>query len=133
MGVPVSGDPRQSTLVIDALIGYGLTGPLTGPVAQLAAWAGRGAAPVLALDAPTGLDVTTGQSVLGAIQAAATLTLALPKPGLLGAPEVGELYLADISVPSAVYRLLGLDVPALFAQSQVVRLLAGVEPGRARS
>jgi NAD(P)H-hydrate epimerase len=126
-GLPQSAPvPREPDLVIDALVGYGLTGPLAGPVAELASWAGRQRSPVLALDAPTGLDVTTGRASPGAIRAAATLTLALPTPGLLGAGEVGELYLADISVPAAVYRLLGLEVPVLFAEGPVIRLQAGV-------
>ena len=37
--------------------------------------------------------------------------------------HVGELYLADISVPAALYeQRLGLEVGPLFAQSKVVRL-----------
>lgn len=128
MGVPTSDTPTSSTLVIDALVGYGLTGPLAGATGELAAWAADHGGAVLALDAPTGLDVTTGTASPGAIAATATVTLALPKPGLLGAPEVGELYLADISVPAAVYRRLGLEVPALFAQTQVIRLLETGSP-----
>ena len=39
--------------------------------------------------------------------------VALPKLGLIGAGEVGELYLAEISVPATVYRWPDLDVPVL--------------------
>jgi NAD(P)H-hydrate epimerase len=55
------------------------------------------------------------------------MTLALPKEGLR-APEaaslVGELYLADISVPPELYAApgLALDVPFIFAESDIVRL-----------
>ena len=53
---------------------------------------------------------------------AATLTLALPKVGLLDAPNVGELYLADISVPPLVYQRMGMSVPELFRQSSLLRI-----------
>ena len=67
-----------------------------------------------------------------AIHAAATLTLALPKAGLLsegGRAAVGELYLGDISVPPQLYEALGLDVPPLFATSLIMPV--HVENGRA--
>ena len=59
------------------------------------------------------------------IRAAATMTLALPKNGLVvepGRSACGDLYLADISVPPALYSHLGLDVPALFAVDPLVPL-----------
>ncbi len=57
---------------------------MSGATGELAAWAGDQDGAVLALDAPTGLDVTTGTASPGAVPAAATMTLTLPKPGLLG-------------------------------------------------
>ena len=53
------------------------------------------------------------------------MTLALPKEGLRapGVEErVGELYLADISVPPGLYKGLELEVGPIFAGSDVVRL-----------
>jgi NAD(P)H-hydrate epimerase len=76
----------------------------------------------LALDTPSGLDVTTGRAGSPCVQADATLTLALPKVGLLDAPAVGALYLADISVPAIVYRRMGITVPDLFRDASVVRI-----------
>lgn len=54
------------------------------------------------------------------------MTLVLPKEGLR-APgvedHVGELYLADISVPPELYdRFLGIEVGPIFAESDIVRL-----------
>ncbi|GAB4526241.1 MAG: hypothetical protein Fur0018_11380 [Anaerolineales bacterium] len=111
-------------LIVDALIGYGLKG---NPRPQTAAWiAALNAhpAPILALDAPSGLDTTTGAPATPCVRAAATLTLALPKTGLLtpqARPVVGDLYLADISVPPELYRHLGLDVPPLFVEDTIRR------------
>jgi NAD(P)H-hydrate epimerase len=84
--------------------------------------------PVLALDAPSGLDTTSGSAFEPAIRATATMTLALPKEGLrseAAREHVGELYLADISVPPELYRepALGLDVDAVFAESDIVRVV----------
>ena len=112
-------------LIVDAMIGYSLKGSPRGAAAEMIHWANANPAPVLALDAPSGLDTTTGTVFEPAIEAAATLTLALPKEGLR-APGVdalvGELYLADISVPPELYATLGLQVSHIFAQGDIIRL-----------
>jgi NAD(P)H-hydrate epimerase len=122
MGVTIAGRPPAADLVIDALIGYSLRGDPAGTAAGLITWANDQASPVLALDAPSGLDLTTGLAGAPAVWATATLTLALPKVGLLDAPSAGELYLADISVPSLVYQRMGIAVPELFRQSSLLRI-----------
>lgn len=126
MGVSFLEEPPRSTgLIVDALIGYGLTGSPRGPSAELIYQANRTDAPIFSLDAPSGLDVTTGNPADPCIQATATLTLALPKRGLLtpeARPVVGRLFLADISVPAAVYARMGLGSPRLFEESTLVEL-----------
>ncbi len=114
-------------LIIDGVIGYSLKGAPRGAAANLIRWANGQNAPILALDAPSGVDTTTGTVFEPAIRAAATLTLALPKEGLRAAGVetcVGELYLADISVPPELYTkpALGLHVNHIFAESDIVRL-----------
>lgn len=84
-------------------------------------------APILALDAPSGIDTTTGTVFDPVIAAVATMTLALPKEGLRAdgvANHVGEMYLADISVPPALYGKppLNMQVGPLFAREDVIRL-----------
>ena len=86
----MAGWPSAADLVTDALIGYGLRGDPAGTAAELITRANDLAAPVLASDTPSGLDLTTGAAGPPAIWAAATLTLALPKAGLLDAPGVGN-------------------------------------------
>jgi NAD(P)H-hydrate epimerase len=85
-------------------------------------WANQAAVPVLALDTPSGLNVTTGEAATPCVQATATMTLALPKVGLIDAPPVGELWLADISVPPSVYRAFGFEVGNIFAEDTLVRV-----------
>jgi NAD(P)H-hydrate epimerase len=122
MGAVMAELPAPADLVVDALIGYSLRGDPTGRVATLIEWANEQPAPILALDTPSGLDVTTGVAGTPHIQATATLTLALPKVGLIDTPAVGELYLADISVPAIVYQRMGLTPPPLFRDDVVIRL-----------
>ncbi len=64
MGVPVApadgiGAQREPDLVIDGVIGYSLQGNPRGTAADLIRWANEQPAPILALDAPSGVDTTT--------------------------------------------------------------------------
>jgi NAD(P)H-hydrate epimerase len=132
MGVPVApaetvDQAPAADLVVDGVIGYSLDGAPRGGAGDLIRWANAQGAPVLALDAPSGIDTTTGTVWDPAIRAAATMTLALPKEGLRAdgvRQQVGELYLADIDVPPALYAApsLGLDVEPIFATGDILRL-----------
>ncbi len=128
--VAVAGDifpERAPGLIIDGIIGYSLQGNPRGAASALIQRANNQKAPILALDVPSGLDTTTGVVYKPAVQAAATMTLALPKAGLFsesGLGQVGELYLADISVPPELYLSpsLQISVGPIFATSDIVRL-----------
>jgi NAD(P)H-hydrate epimerase len=118
---------QRPELIVDGLIGYRLQGAPQGTVADLIRWANAQAAPILALDVPSGVDGTTGTALDPAIKATATMTLALPKAGLFAPAaqvQVGELYLADIGVPPSLYAepALSLHVGALFAEREILRL-----------
>ena len=122
MGVAEVVKPSPPDLIIDALLGYSLEGDPRGRAAVLIEWANRAEVPVLSLDTPSGLDVTTGIAGTPCVEATATLTLALPKTGLIGSAEVGDLYVADISVPPSVYASMGLGEVDLFTSDWIVRL-----------
>ena len=118
-------DLSEADIILDALIGYGLQG---NPRPEVAVWIEKINAvgkPVLALDAPSGLDTTSGMAGRHTVRADATLTLALPKIGLMGESArqfVGELYLADISVPPELYRQMGLGVGNIFEQDSIFKI-----------
>lgn len=122
MGIDILDEPEGADLVVDALIGYSLHGDPVARAAELIAWANTQARAVLALDTPSGLDVTTGRAANPCVRATATMTLALPKVGLLDASEVGTLFVADISVPRSVFLDMGIDVPVMFAHDALVQL-----------
>lgn len=119
---------EPADLVIDGLIGYSIKGDPKGLYKTMIEWANGQSAPVLSLDTPSGLDLTTGTAHDPTVRATATMTLALPKQGLFEENAVGvrgELYLGDIGVPPELYAepSLGLKVKrSLFAKSDVVKI-----------
>lgn len=111
-------------LVIDAIYGYGLNRAPEAMVAEIILKINTLDCPVLSLDAPSGLDTTKGYISDSVIKADATLTLALPKTGLLKKGTqtyVGQLYIGDISVPPLLYCQLGIKVEPFFFNNPIVR------------
>ncbi|MDX1658728.1 MAG: NAD(P)H-hydrate epimerase [Nitriliruptorales bacterium] len=110
-------------VVVDAMLGYGAEPPLRGVPDAVNAWLQRFAVPVVALDLPSGLSADEGLE--GAcVNADVTVTLGAPKEGLrprIVHPYVGDLYLADIGIPPAVWRELDLP-PVTFPHGPLVRL-----------
>ncbi len=118
-------------LVIDAAYGTGFRGTWTPPQV--------GAAAVLAVDIPSGVDALTGETLGDVIRADRTVTFAALKPGLLLAPgsaACGEVQLADIglSVDDARTHLVEqIDVagwwptrsPVAHKWSAALRVIAG--------
>jgi NAD(P)H-hydrate epimerase len=114
-----------SDLLIDAIIGYGLRGDPRGPARTLVQLAASSAAPILALEAPSGMDTQRGVLYPVHLTAAATLMLALPKQGVLApaaAAACGELWLADIGVPASLWQQMEIDVPLLFGRDRLLPL-----------
>ena len=103
LGPKVRAEPAPADLIVDALIGYGLSRNLAGRFADLIDWANAASAPVLALDMPSGLEPSTTPRV----QANATMTLALPKLGFGHAASTGASTLADSSVPPVLFAAMG--------------------------
>lgn len=121
MELPVLWD--DAAVIVDALLGYSLTGDPRGVYADLIRVANASRRPIISLDVPSGLDAGDGTIYSPTIDAAATLTLALPKTGLIeGRAVVGDLYLADIGVPPALYAQMGLRVGTIFTRDTIVSL-----------
>ena len=97
----------DAAVVIDALLGTGVTGPVRGVLGELiertnARRNGRG---VVAVDLPSGVDADTGNVYGPAMRAEVTVTMALPKPGLVfhpGAELAGRWKAVEIGFPSEV-------------------------------
>lgn len=115
----------DADLILDGLLGFSLKGDPRGEAARLICLGNAHPAPTVAIDLPSGLQATSGNIGEPCIQATMTVTLALPKTGLLSAPSdlTGDIWLADIGVPASVYAGMGVTVPpGLFADASLVRL-----------
>jgi len=107
MGVPLfwgqlPDSERKPDLIIDAVLGTGVKGALKGIIATCVDHINSYNCPVVAVDIPTGVNADTGEVADSAVQADVTVTMALPKTGLLFSPGrefVGKLIIADISMP----------------------------------
>lgn len=107
-------------LAIDALLGLGSARPPAGAIAACIAALNASAAPVLAVDLPTGLAADTGLATGPAVQASHTLSLLTLKPGLftgMGRDLAGQVWLDALQ-------------DAVMAQPDA--MLAGPPPGHAR-
>lgn len=112
---------QHPDIILDAIIGYGLKGEPVGNSLKMIRWVNQQQSPVISLDVPSGIDATTGKQALNHIRPTSTLTLALPKTGLL--PEVsGELFLADIGIPAKVYQQMRLDYTSPFGKGFVLNI-----------
>ena len=124
MGVSIvvdEGDAIETAdVVVDALIGYGLSGAPRGSAATLIERIAATNAPAVSLDVPSGIDATTGETPGVAVEPARTLTLALPKTGLLEC--AGSLWLGDLGVPTTVYELAGIEYSHPFGNEFIVEL-----------
>jgi hydroxyethylthiazole kinase-like uncharacterized protein yjeF len=130
VGVEIASRPDFSgaQLVLDALLGTGLSRPPEGPVAEWIQSVNGSGLRVVSADVPSGLDADTGLAEGACVNAALTVTLGLPKAGLLtgeGPARAGEVWVADIGVPFEAYAELGIRVPPhLFAMHDRFQLSA---------
>jgi NAD(P)H-hydrate epimerase len=96
-------------LIVDALLGTGARGPLEKEllkaVETINRWRDEFSSYVLAVDIPSGLNGETGRAENVSVHADATVTMGLPKTGLLfgnGKQYTGSLHIADIGFPDAL-------------------------------
>jgi len=92
-------------IVVDALLGTGVKGEVTGILREAIEFINGQEAPVVAIDVPSGLNCDTGQFEGDCVWADMTVTMAAIKQGLLlfpGRERAGQIYVADITVPLEV-------------------------------
>ena len=98
-GVQLLDQPAPAALVVDALLGTGLSSELRGDIARQVAWMREQDAPIVAVDQPTGLCGDTGLVLGDCAGAALTVTFQHPRIGqILGEERVGELVAVDIGL-----------------------------------
>ena len=95
-------DYPTPALIIDAIFGIGVKGEIEGLAKDIINYCNKSNTPKVAIDIPSGLNGTTGEKNNIAIDANLTVTMALPKVGLLindGPKLTGKLDIVDISIP----------------------------------
>jgi hydroxyethylthiazole kinase-like uncharacterized protein yjeF len=96
---------ERAALIVDALLGTGVRGPLREPVRSAVELINRAHSqgiPILAVDTPTSVDLSSGDASDPAVQADVTVTFHRPKLGLLarrGPPLAGRVLVAPIGIP----------------------------------
>ncbi|MQA89684.1 MAG: NAD(P)H-hydrate dehydratase, partial [Gemmatimonas sp.] len=102
--IPI-GEPSafaNAGVIVDGILGTGASGPPRAPIAEAVEAMNRCCRPIVALDGPTGVDLTTGAVPGAAIRAAMTVTFGAVKRGLLlfpGRSLAGRILLAEVGFP----------------------------------
>jgi hydroxyethylthiazole kinase-like uncharacterized protein yjeF len=99
MHMPVFAD-----IIVDGVLGTGITGPARGPAAGAIRYINAQSqdAIVLSIDIPSGLNADTGEAEGDVVVADMTITMGLPKTGLVEAAAleyVGSIEVVDIGIP----------------------------------
>jgi hydroxyethylthiazole kinase-like uncharacterized protein yjeF len=98
----ISSITSNSTVLVDAIFGTGLTRPVEGLARHVIEAINASVKPVLAIDVPSGINSDSGQIMGAAIRADKTVTFGFLKPGHLnhpGAEYAGAMHLVDIGLP----------------------------------
>jgi len=98
----LAGWLRQSRVVLDALLGIGLSGPVRPQYAEMITLMNRANRPIIAVDVPSGLDADSGEACPVAVRATVTVTFGLPKRGCFtrtGQAYTGRLVVDPIGFP----------------------------------
>jgi ADP-dependent NAD(P)H-hydrate dehydratase / NAD(P)H-hydrate epimerase len=93
---------RGAGVIVDGLLGTGATGAPRGAYADAIAAMNASGRPVVALDGPSGVDLTTGAAPGEAVRADVTVTFGAPKRGLLlfpGRERAGRIVAVEIGFP----------------------------------
>jgi NAD(P)H-hydrate epimerase len=101
---------EKAAVVVDALLGTGVQGQLRDPIrsaVELVGRARRAGIPILAVDAPTATDLTSGDLSDPVVVAHVTVTFHRPKTGLRtrrGSAVAGRVLVAPIGIPAEADR-----------------------------
>ncbi|HNX53448.1 MAG TPA: NAD(P)H-hydrate dehydratase [Pontiellaceae bacterium] len=112
-------------LIVDGLLGTGSNGAPRGFMGSLIEWINAEAlhAFVLSVDLPSGIDADSGIAAGPAVKADLTVTIGLPKTGLIrpeALPYTGSVEVADIGIPQEfIDDAAGCEEAALIDRSDI--------------
>lgn len=103
----------DSNLIIDALLGTGFKGEVTGLMWNVIETVNDSGIPVISIDIPSGISTDSGDVSGAAIEADLTVTFGMLKPGLIFSPgreHAGKVIVADIGIPASVVEEQGIEL-----------------------
>ncbi|HUP18890.1 MAG TPA: NAD(P)H-hydrate epimerase, partial [Gemmatimonadota bacterium] len=106
------GAASTAGVVIDALLGTGLSGEVREPIRAAVEALAHLDVPVVSVDIPSGVSGATGEILGAAVQADATVTFGFPKPGLFlreGPERAGRLVVVGLGYPPVALAAAGAD------------------------
>ena len=115
----------RSDLVVDGILGTGLSRPVEGLLAGVFGEVNAAEADVVAIDIPSGLSGDTAELPGPCISADYTVTFARPKIAHLFPPaeaQCGELHVADIGIPAAAVEAEKVDLGLIESSALVPHL-----------
>ncbi len=104
---------ESSNLIIDALLGTGISKPVKDDYAEVIALINESGLPICSIDIPSGVNGDTAEIMGDAVVADFTVTLGLPKVGCVFYPGkvcTGYLSIGDIGIPDEIIEEQGLMV-----------------------
>jgi len=111
-----------SDLVIDAILGTGLSADVTGTYRDAIDLLNQCGRPAVAVDIPSGIHADSGSALGAAVDASLTVTFGLPKLGLYvgqGIDHAGIVQVADIGIPTSFAE--DVDSPVILLDEEIVR------------
>ncbi len=113
----------SSDVVVDALLGTGLSAPVREPYLTAIRAINESGRPVTAVDLPSGIHADSGEVLGDAVTATLTVTFGLPKLGLYvgdGIDHAGRIEVVDIGIPDVFVQ--SLESPISLLTTRDVRL-----------
>ncbi len=115
----------QSDMIVDALLGTGLSATVSAPYRAAIEAINEASVPVVAVDLPSGIHADTGAVMGAAVRADMTVTFGLPKLGLYtgaGLDHAGRIEVVDIGIPRTFVETIASRV-SLITMETVRRLI----------
>lgn len=96
---------KKYDLIVDGIFGIGLKREIDEGLKEIFSFINKLNKPVISIDVPSGINADTGEVMGGAIKAAYTLSMFLPKLGFFSIPAIdyiGELVIGNLGVPNSI-------------------------------
>lgn len=122
----------SEAVLLDGILGTGAHGPPRDAIRRVIQMLNESGFPIIAVDGPSGVDLTSGQVVGVAVRARLTVTFGALKQGLLlypGRALTGTIMLAEIGLPPTPRQPSALLIDDLWARSRLPRIAPDAHKG----